>query len=257
MTARASRPQPGGPARPGTGPLAAGAGRHERGSRLAVHLYPDPRARGLASTGLVADDLFLLGHDDRSGRPLLQSRALGTGLAGGLLADLMLAGFIGLRPDGTVVITWDTPRAVVARHPVLRQVAAEPGPQPARSWLRFLAPAASRDVAWRLAEAGYLEQVASRVPWGRGVWVPVNPDWAFAPVLLVRSALDPARPVTAPAAVLAGLAVACGLGFRLAAYQDPAGRSVADAVAGLSPGLRELIAVTRTVVDSAVLSHRT
>jgi hypothetical protein len=231
--------------------------RQRRVSGLAGHQYPDPRMRGLAGTGLVAADLYLLAHEDRSGRPLLQSRALGTGLAGGLLADLMLAGLIVLRPDSAVMITWDTSRDVVARHPVLRQVAAEPWPQPVRSWLRFLAPAASRDVARRLAEAGYLEQVGSRVPWGRGVWVPVNPDWAFAPMLLVRSALDPARPVTAPAAVLAGLAVACGLGFRLEAYQDPAGRSVADAVAGLGPSLRELIALTQTVVDSAVLSHRT
>jgi hypothetical protein len=241
----------------GTGRLAAG-GRHERrGSGAAGHRYPDARVRGLAGTGLVASDLWLLGHDDRSGRPLLQSRALGTGLAGAVLADLMLAGLVGLRPDGAVMITRDASGDVVARHPVLRQVAAEPWPQPARLWLRFLAPAMSRDVALRLAEAGYLEQAGSRVPWGRGQWVPVDPDWAFAPMLLVRSALDPARPAAAPAAVLAGLAVACGLGFRLAAYQDPAGRSVADAVAGLSPGLRELIAQTRTVVDSAVLSHRT
>jgi hypothetical protein len=168
--------------------------------------------RGLAGTGLVADDLYLLCHQDRSGRPLLQPRALGTGLAGALLADLMLAGLIGLRPDSAVVIIWDAARDVVARHPLLRQVAAEPWPQPARSWLRFLAPAAARDVARRLAEAGYLQQVGSRVPWGRGLWVPVNPDWAFAPMLLVRSALDPARPLSASAAALTGLAFACGLG---------------------------------------------
>jgi hypothetical protein len=87
--------------------------------------------------------------------------------------------------------------------------------------------------------------------------VPVNPDWAFAPMLLVRSALDPARPLSASAAALTGLAFACGLGFRLETYQDHAARSVADAVAGLSPGLRELIAQTQTSVDSAVLSHRT
>jgi hypothetical protein len=259
MTARASRPLPGRPARPGAGPLspAAGGMHRQRGSALAGHQYPEPRARGLAGTGLVAHDIYLLGHDDRSGRPLLQPRALGTGLAGALLADLMLAGLIGLRPDSAVVITRDTPRDVVARHRLLQQVAAEPWPQPARSWLRFLAPAAAGDVALRLEAAGYLQRVRGRVPWRQVQWVPVNPDWAFAPMLLIRSALNTSRPLTARAAVLAGLASACGLGFRLEKYQTQADRSIADAVAPLGLGLRELIAQTQAAVDSAVLSHRT
>ena len=226
MTARASGPLPGGPARPGTGPLrpAAGGMHRQRGSALAGHQYPEPRARGLAGTGLVADDIYLLGHDDRSGRPLLQPRALGIGLAGALLADLILAGLIGLRPDNAVVITRETPRDVVARHRLLRQVAAEPWPQPARSWLRFLAPTAARDVALRLEAAGYLERARGRVRWRQGQWVPVNPDWAFAPMLLVRSALDPTRPLTARAAALAGLAVRLRAGIPAGEVPDP-GRS--------------------------------
>ena len=46
----------------------------------------------------------------------------------------------------------------------------------------------------------------------------MDPDWAFSPLLRVRSALDPARPLPAYGTVLAGLAAACGLGFRLAQY---------------------------------------
>jgi hypothetical protein len=260
MTTRPNSPPSGGTSKPGTGTFGSPAAR-ATGERHAVrpagHQYPDPRARGLAGTGLVADDLYLLGHDDRSGRPLLQPRALGTGLAGALLADLMLAGLVTLRPDGAVIITRDASRDAAARLPVLRQVAAEPWPQPARSWLRFLAPTAPRDVALRLAGAGYLRHVRGRAPWSQGQWVPVNPDWAFAPMLLVRSALDPARPLSAGAAVLAGLAVACGLGFRLEKYQTQAARPIADAVAQLGPALRELIAQTQTAVDSAVLSRRT
>jgi hypothetical protein len=231
---------------------------HERrASGSAGYRHPDPPARGLSGTGLVADDLYLLGHDDRTGRPLLQPRALGTGLAGALLAELMLAGWIGLRPDSAVVIGRDAPRAAAGRHPLLQQIAAEPGPQPVPSWLRFLARTAARDVAVRLAEAGYLKHVRSRVPWGQGQWVPVNAEWAFAPMLRVGNALDPARPVTVHAAALAGLAVACGLGFRLHFYQIPARRPVQDVVAMLGPGLQELVAQTQTAVDSAVLAQRT
>jgi hypothetical protein len=239
---------------------------HERhASRSGGYRHPGPPARGLDGTGLVGDDLYLLGHDDRSGKPLLQPRPLGIGLAGALLAELMLAGWIGLRPDRAVVIAGGVSQDAVQRHRLLKQVAEEPGPQPVGAWLRFLASSAARDVALRLEEAGYLEHVRGRVPWSQGQWVPVNSDWAFAPVLRVRSAWDPARPVTGHDAALAGLAVACGLGFRLEEYLTQASRSVQDAVAVLGPGLvavlgpglRELVAQTQTAVDSAVLAHRT
>jgi hypothetical protein len=53
----------------------------------------DPRASvpALAGTGLLADDLYLVAHHERTGRPLLAPRAVGLGLAGSLLADLVLA----------------------------------------------------------------------------------------------------------------------------------------------------------------------
>jgi hypothetical protein len=152
------------------------------------------------------------------------------------------------------VIAKGADRGTVERHALLRQIAGEPVPQPAGKWLRYLARDAVPDVALRLGEAGYLEYAGSRVPWRQGRWVPVDPDWAFSPMLRVRSALDPARPVTPYGAVLTGLAVASGLGFRLDQYQARAGRSVQDVVALLGLGLQELIAQTQTAVDSAVLS---
>jgi hypothetical protein len=126
-----------------------------------------------------------------------------------------------------------------------------------RVWLGFLGQTAVRDVAARLEQAGYLARVRSRVPGRGGRMVPVNPDWAFAPMLRVRSALDPARQVTAYAAALAGLAVASGLGFRLDQYQAQAGRNAEDAVAHLPPDLRRLVIQTQITVSSAVLSQRT
>ena len=101
-------------------------------------------------------------------------------------------------------------------------VAAEQEPHPVREWLLFLARSAAGDVAGRLERSGYLTQAGGRIPWRPRRWVPVNPDWALAPLLRVRSALDPARPLPAHGAVLAGLAVACGLSFRLDQYQPPA-----------------------------------
>src|SRR5947208_16106031 len=95
---------------------------------------PGPLDAGLSGTGLVADDLYLLAHDDRTGRALLPPRPLGTGLAGALLAELMLARLIGLRSDTAVIVAYDAPPAAVRGHVLLALIAAEPGPLPVRAW---------------------------------------------------------------------------------------------------------------------------
>jgi hypothetical protein len=111
-------------------------------------------------------------------------------------------------------------------------------------------------VAGRLEEAGYLTRVASRRPWHGPRWVPADSDCAFVAITRARAALDPARPATAYAAALAGLAAACGLGPRLLAYTAPGARRSEDAALARWPDLAELIAQTRAAVDSAVLAHR-
>ena len=227
------------------GQPAAGAGR-----------WRGPVNAGLAGTGLAADDLYLMAHHDLTGRPLLQPRPLGLGLAGGLLAELMLGGSIGLRHDGALLAGRAWLGDDLARR-VRDQIAAEPEPRPLTEWLAYLARTAPVDVAARLERAGYLTRVRSWMPWQPGRLVPADPDWAFGPLLRVRSALDRSRPFDPREAVLAGLAVASGLGYRLDQYLTPAGRSLEEAVGYLGPDLRELIAQTQASVDSALLSHRT
>ena len=95
--------------------------------------YPGPVDRGLSGTGLVGDDLWLVAHDDRSGKPLLPQRQLGTGLAAGLLAELMLGGSICLRSDTAVVTGRTLPPGRGGRAVLLQLIAAEPGPLPVRT----------------------------------------------------------------------------------------------------------------------------
>jgi hypothetical protein len=210
---------------------------------------------GLGGTGLVADDLYLMAHHEVNGKPFVQPRALGSGLAGGLLAELMLGGSVILRYDGALVAGHIVPRDGLA-YQVLGQITGEHEAHPVREWLLFLARTASEDVARRLERSGYVTRAGGRGRWRPGRWVPTDADWAFSPLLRVRSALDPARPFEARNAVLAGLAVACGLGFRLAQYLPPPGRSLEEALGQLDPGVRELIAQTQAAIGSAVLAHR-
>jgi Golgi phosphoprotein 3 (GPP34) len=210
---------------------------------------------GLSGTGRLADDLYLLAHHETTGRPHLQPRAAGLGLAGALLAELMLAGSISLRTGQVVVASHSSPSDELTRS-VLTLVAGEPQQRPARDWLLFLARTAAADVAGRLEQAGYLTAVPSRRPFRSRQRVPADPDSAFAPLLRIKSALDPGL-ATAQNLTLAGLAVACGLGRHLALYlPEGAHRQIQETTGQLHPCLQELIAHTQAAVDSALLSHR-
>lgn len=211
---------------------------------------------GLSGTGRLADDLYLLAHHEATGRPHLQPRAAGLGLAGALLAELMLAGRISLHAGQVVAADGPAAPDELARS-VFGLVAGEPGRHPARDWLVFLASTAPQNVAARLEQSGYLATVTSRRPFRARQWVPADPDCAFAPLLRVKAALDPARPATAQNVTLAGLAVASGLGRHLALYlPEGVNRRIHQATIQLHPCLQELIAHTQAAVDSALLSHR-
>lgn len=197
-------------------------------------------------------------RDNRQAAYRAARRWAGLGLAGGLLAELILDGHAGLWHGGAVVADARAqPRDALARR-VHELVASERDRHPVRVWLAYLGRTAAADVAARLERSGYLRRAGGRLPRRARRWVPVNSDWAFTPLLRVRSALDATRPVAAAEVVLAGLADACGLGFRFTEFIPPrAGRSVAGA-AGLldDPALRVLITHTQAAVGSAVLAHR-
>jgi hypothetical protein len=210
---------------------------------------------GLGGTGYLADDLYLMSHHERSGRPLLSPRAVGLGLAGALLAELILAGCVDVAAGQLGAAGLGQPEDILAAR-VLGVLASEQPPRPVADWLAFLGRTAAVDVTGRLERAGYLI-AAPALPWRPARWRPADPDCAFAPVTRVKSALCPGRPADAQDVALAGLAAACGLGARLAAYLPAGSRGRMEAAtARLDPGLRELITQTQAAVGAALLAHR-
>jgi len=210
----------------------------------------------LSGTGRLADDLYLLAHHEITGKLHLQPRAAGLGLAGALLAELMLSGKIYFQADQIMVADRSPPGDGLARS-VLGLLVSEPEQHAPRDWLLFLARTAAEDVALRLEQSGYLTRISSRRPWRGQRWIPVDADCAFAPFLRAKSALDSSKPVTAQNAALAGLAAACGLGRQMALYLPPkAHHRLQEAAQQLHPSLRDLITQTQAAVDSALLSHR-
>jgi len=69
---------------------------------------------GLGGTGRVADELYLIAHHELTGRPHLAPRAVGLGLAGALLAELVLADAISIEA-GAVASVWPGQEAEAAR----------------------------------------------------------------------------------------------------------------------------------------------
>jgi hypothetical protein len=121
---------------------------------------------GLSGTGRLADDLYLVAHHEQTGKPHLQPRALGLGLAGTLLAELMLSRSIRLWRGVITAADGILPGDDLARS-VLGHVASEREHLPPRDWLLYLARTAAGDVARRLEQSGYLTRV-STWRFGRG-----------------------------------------------------------------------------------------
>jgi hypothetical protein len=220
----------------------------------------------LAGTGRVADDLYLIAHHEISGRPYLSSRSAGIGLAGGLLAELMAtqAPAVTLhrghmipryRKNGAPVARYARPDDVVSAH-VLDLIVAESASRPVRDWLLFLGKTAAADVAGRLEQAGYLTRPAGRMPWRTRPLVPVEGDWSQCALLRAHAALDGTRTLTPYSALLTGLTVACGLGFRFAGLSKAPTRGIEEAAGLLPLPLRDLIAQVQAAADAAVLSAR-
>jgi len=212
---------------------------------------------GLEGTGRLGDDLWLLAHNDVTGRPYIPPRPLGLGLAAALLAELALDGALIVAGEQITLTARHRPPGDELARQALGLLTREREEHPVRDWLAYLGRTAPGDVAARLAAAGYLTRAGRLLPWRPPRWVPADRDAAFAPVLRARAALDGTRPLTVHAGALTGLAGACGLGFRLAEYAPAHGaRPIGQVAACLDPGLGDLIAWTRTAVDSAVLAHR-
>ena len=107
----------------------------------------------------IADDLFLIALDDRTGRHLVEARMLGIGLAGALLIEMLIDGTIQLvnerlRPTGTV-----PPDAVT--HRVLAHIQSEPH-HDIGTWLAFIGRTSAEDVGERLQLQRLLRKTETR-----------------------------------------------------------------------------------------------
>lgn len=206
---------------------------------------------------LISDDFFRLAHNDLSGKSLLHPIALSTGLAAGLLADLVWSGHVHIG-EGRV---WLVPRpgqpppsGVLAK--VVQMLWHER--HPLSTWLEFLATGAVGEVAARLIAAKQVRKVRSR----RGLrsvvsYVPADLLEAARPRAVLATRLMAGQSIEEWYVVLGGLMAATGLDAYVLAG-SPDGRAyLRQLMARTYPPMQELFAHTEAAVGAAVLVHRT
>jgi len=213
-------------------------------------------------TALLADQFFLIAHEDRSGRSRLHPRATGLGLAAALLGELMLSDRLRVFEGELDVVSREPPRDALS-HNILDLLIAQPQHRELRTWLHFLAQDAAERVGERLIRAGVVEPVLRRkILSTQTIYMPMNEDQrnvaAWAPIRLANILVH-RRPMDIGDRVLSGLVVATGL-TRHVLWDFTAHRQalmhLPNVVGSLPDDLRELIEHTEALVGSAMAAGR-
>ncbi|MEV6349037.1 GPP34 family phosphoprotein [Actinoplanes sp. NPDC051851] len=212
---------------------------------------------------MLADQYYLIAHEDRTGRSRLHPRATGLGLAAALLTELVLEGRIGVS-DGDLFIVDQRPPRDALSHDILDLLSGQSRHSDVRTWLAFLAQDSSLRVAERLMRVGAVEMVTRRRMLGstQVLYMPNTARqrnaaaWASTRVanMLVRG-----MELNLTDRALVGIVVATGLtrhvmyGFEMYPHIYHA---LPGMIASLPPDLRELVECTEASVGSALAVGR-
>lgn len=206
----------------------------------------------------LADELFLVGHDQYSGKALVSDAALDTGLAGAVLGELVLAGRLQVGDDTLVRVLDQRPYGERVSDAALAEVLKQREFHPVRAWVEYLRDHARTMIAPRLIQAGLIERVQARQMFRQVVRYPAtDPVKAASPQAKLRYLLDHPQNLDEQSAVLAGLVLATGLDYVLG---GGSAREVRDRLARMAmmlrSDLRALIAGVESAVAALALSAR-
>ncbi|WP_203919676.1 GOLPH3/VPS74 family protein [Rugosimonospora africana] len=205
----------------------------------------------------LADDFWFVAHDDASGRSRLGTMALGLGLAGALIGELVLSGSVAVS-SGRVLVLNARPLRDPDCQAIVQHMLAEPQ-HDVRTWLSYLSHSAEDTVAVRLLRAGLVTRESQRRVFTTAmVHRPVDMSFAFWRSARLKQVLAAGRVQSdRQDVVLAGLVFSTGL-FRAVLLED---FTTADAVLrrrlmSADRSFREIIAQVATLVGDAVLAIR-
>jgi Golgi phosphoprotein 3 (GPP34) len=211
---------------------------------------------------LLADQYFLIAHEDRTGRSRLHPRATGLGLAAALIGELVVHDRVRVFEGDLYVVSREPPGDALA-HDVLDLLIAQPQHRELRVWLAFLAQDAEIKVGERLLRAGIVEPVSRRgLRRSQTHYKPMSSQQrnvaAWAPVRLAEMLVHH-RVMNLSDRVLAALVVATGLTrhvlWDLAAHRQGLAY-LPVVVESLPDDLRQLVEHTEAMVGNVLSAGR-
>lgn len=205
----------------------------------------------------LADDLYFLAHDDRTGRPRLHPRAVQLGLAAALIGELMLADRVAIQGGRIFVKNHQPPNDALA-HTILDRLAGQQPFSDLRTELAVIGQSAPDAVAHRLERVGAVEYVETRrLMRSVGHWVPTDPSAAAWRTARLRRLLSGEDEMTWHDVLLAALLPATGLAGPVLRDTDPRARARVKGILAQLPGsVAELVAYTEAAVGNAILANR-
>lgn len=208
-----------------------------------------------SGTGRLADDLFLIAHDDYSGKAAATSKTLDPALAGALLGELLLDGRIAVT-NGQVFVANDRLRKEPVADMILDEIIRRGDGHAVRAWVRFLAPRVRNQIGDRLVSAGWVRRERARRLNLRATvrWPGVDPNRVAVPRAVLTTILERANePMDTRTATLAALVRSGGVLRVLSLVDRSATERIATSRRLLPPGLRDLLdGVDATIAASAV-----
>ncbi|MFI6073560.1 GPP34 family phosphoprotein [Actinoplanes sp. NPDC051343] len=211
---------------------------------------------------MLADQYFLIAHEDRTGRSRLHPRATGLGLAGALIGELILEGRIGIA-DGDLIILDRHPPTDALAHDILDLLIAQSRHRDVRTWLAFLSQDSAARVGERLMRLGAVEPVVRRRMLStQTLYMPNSAEQrnaaAWAPARLANLLVRGVE-MSVSDRLLVGLIAATGL-TRHVLYDFEMHRhafqTLPNAVESLPSDLRELVEITEASVGSVLTVGR-
>ncbi len=223
---------------------------------------------GRHAAQVLANEVYLIAHDDASGRQRVSDRVLALGLAAALLAELLIPRAIIVVGQDFIQVNQATADRVrdALGGTLISRMLSQRRAHPVRDWLSVLAHTAITDVRGRLERDGTLHRV--KTPILRLTrFVPADMSVAVEPAVRVHTSLaeltkprgandPPPSPwllLTIEDIVLAAIGLAMGLDEPLLWGTGEPARSYLDTqIADLRPDLLVLIGEVTAAITSAV-----
>lgn len=203
----------------------------------------------------LADEVFLIGHDENSGKAHISDGALDTVLTGAVLGELLYARRLTLSDETLVMAHGDARTGDSADDAALHEIHKQVERYPVRAWLEHLRGDIRPMIAERLIRVGLIDRVEARVMLKTSIRYPfLDPIAAAAPLARLRYMLDHPSNLDEHSAALAALIVAGNLEF---VFGGASAREVRQRLANLAdnchPQVRLLVAGVESAVAALVM----